>query len=196
MKYPVLALITSSLISGCSSIPANRTVDSTAATTFLIEPAAENGRTTAAVKAANQKTIETKLEEVLNFCLPRLSGYEKSSAKQARNSYWLSLSGLVAGTVIGPALTAANSAANAASIAAFSGWAGATNFAGQALKSSGLSGSSIAETRNGIIKNVREAIAVASDGTLTFDLRRGALMRARSECILYEIAIPSLPQAN
>lgn len=196
MKATFLALVICLLTAGCGTTT-RQTVASTAAKTFTIDKAIQtSGKTSAELNAENQKILEAKLEEVLNFCLPRLSGYEKDSADQAKNAYWLSMSGLVAGSVLAPALTAANAAANASSIAALSGWSGATNFAGQALKTSGLSGSTVAETRNGIIKNVRDAIAVASDGSKSFDDRSGALMKARSECILYEIAVPSIPQPS
>lgn len=171
-------------------------VDKSASGTFNLTRAVSPNKSSTELTQEDQKQLELKLEEVLNFCLPRLSGYEKASADQARNAYWLSMSGLIAGSVLGPALVAANAAANAAAIAALSGWAGATNFAGQSLKSSGLSGSAIAETRNEIIKSVRNSITVASDGSKSFEERRSALMKARADCIIYEIAVPSIPQAN
>lgn len=183
-------------LGGCSTEPRQSLVDKASANTFSLTKIQTVGKSIAELDEENQKQLEEKLGEVLNFCLPRLSGYEKASANQAKMAYYLSMSGLVAGAVLAPGLAAANATSNAASIAALSGWAGATNFAGQALKTSGLSGSTVAETRNGIIKNVREAIAIASDASKTFEERRNALMRARSECIMYEIAVPSIPQAN
>lgn len=181
---------------GCSTAPTQRMVDTSASKTFALTKAVDGGKSPAQLNAENQKQLEDALQEVLAFCQPRLSGYETASANQAKNAYWLSMSGLVAGAILSPALAAANASANAAWISALSGWSGATNFAGQALRTSGLSGTTIAETRNTIIKNVREAITVASDGTKPFEERRGALMRARSECILYEIAVPAIPQAS
>ncbi|MCM5680107.1 hypothetical protein M8A51_11240 [Schlegelella sp. S2-27] len=192
----VLCVALASQLSGCATADSRPLVDSTASKTFTLQKIEGGGKSQAELDAENEKQIEDRLQEVLNFCLPRLSGYEKASVDQAKRAYWLSMSGLVAGSVVAPALTAANATANATYIAAFSGWGGATNFAGQALRTSGLSGSTIAETRNGIIKNVREAIGIASDGTKTFEERRGALMRARSECIIYEIAVPSIPSSD
>lgn len=183
-------------MAGCSTTPGQKPVDLTASKTFALAKIVDGGKTSAQLAAENQKQLEDALQEVLSFCQPRLSGYEASSASQAQKAYWLSISGLVAGAVLSPALAAANASANAAWISALSGWSGATNFAGQALRTSGLSGSAIAETRNSIIKNVRDAIAAASDGAKPFEERRGALMRARSECILYEIAVPSIPQGS
>ncbi|MBU0588061.1 MAG: hypothetical protein KJ852_10725 [Gammaproteobacteria bacterium] len=196
MKNALLAITVCLTAVGCGTTTTNPSVAKTAASTFTITKLQTTGKSTAELDQANQKLLEEKLEEVLNFCLPRLSGYEQASVDQAKNAYWLSMSGLIAGSVLGPALTAANATSNASSIAALSGWAGATNFAGQSLKTSGLSGSSIAETRNAIIKNVKDAVAIASDGSKSFEDRSGALMRARSECIIYEIAVPSIPQAN
>lgn len=196
MKQVVLFLAVTLSLAGCSTRPVQSLVDRSAASTFSLVKIQTTGKSTTELNAENQKQIEEKLEEVLNFCLPRLSGYEKASADQAKNAYWLSMSGLVAGAVLAPALIASNAASHASSVAALSGWAGATNFAGQALKTSGLSGSTIAETRNGIIKSVKESIAQASDGSKSFEERRGALMKARSECIMYEISVPSIPQSN
>lgn len=196
MKKLVLFTSLAVILGGCSTEPKQSLVDKASASTFSLTKIQTAGKSAAELNEENQKQLEEKLGEVLNFCLPRLSGYEKASAEQAKTAYWLSMSGLVAGSVLAPGLVAANATSNAASISALSGWAGATNFAGQALKTSGLSGSTVAETRNGIIKNVREAIAIASDGSKTFEERRNALMRARSECIVYEIAVPSIPQTN
>ena len=171
-----------------------RGIGDTTSKTFTVQRVRDAAKSAAQLDEENRRLLEAKLQEVLDFCQPRLSGFEQSSASQAKKAYWLSMSGLVAGSVIAPALTSASAASNAAWISALSGWGGATNFAGQALRTSGLSGTTIAETRNGIIKNVRDAITVASDGTKSFDDRRDALMRARSECILYEIAVPTIAQ--
>lgn len=171
-------------------------VDRSAASTFSLAEIKTTGKTQSELAEENRVLLEDKLNEVLEFCRPRLSGYEKVSVEQAKKAYWLSMSGLIAGSVLVPGLTAASASGNAAAIAGLGGWAGATNFAGQSLKSSGLSGSTIAETRNGIIQKVNDAIAVASDGSKTFDERRGALMKARSACIMHEIAVPSIPQGS
>lgn len=181
------------LLMGCAGPSTKKVVDSTAAKSFSITKIADPGKTVGQLDAENQRLIESKLEEVLNFCLPRLSGYEKKSNDQAKKAYWLSMSGLLAGSVGVPALAAANVTANAGWIAGLGGWAGATNFAGQALKESGLSGSTIAETRNNIIRRVTDQIEFASDGEKSFDDRRNALMKARAACIMYEIAVPTVP---
>lgn len=186
-------LVLAAGVSGCASGPTGRTVDASAAKTFSVEKITDSGKSKKQLNEENQKLIEEKLAEVLNFCLPRLSGYEQKSADQARKAYWLSMSGLIAGAIAVPALTAANSTANAGWIAGLGGWSGATNFAGQALKESGLSGSTIAETRNNIIRKVTDQIEIASDGTKTFEERRNALMKGRAACVMYEIAVPTVP---
>jgi len=183
------------LLSGCAAAQFSK-VSPSASQSFEINRIADVSKTALQLTEENQLLLETKLQEVLEFCQPRLSGYEVKSAKQARLAYWLSMSGLVAGSVVSPALIAASASGNAAWTAGFSGWAGATNFAGESLKSSGLSGTTIAETRNKIITSVRDQVSVAIDTTKSFEERRSALMKARSECILYEIAVPSVPASK
>lgn len=187
-----LALIVAVLLIGCAGPSTRMVVDPSAAKTFSIAKITDSTKSALQLEQENQLLLESKFVEVLNFCLPRLSGYEKKSADQARNSYWLSMSGLIAGTAAVPALTAASASANAAWIAGLGGWAGATNFAGQALKESGLSGAAVAETRNSIIRRLTAQIEIASDGTKSFDERRNALMKARAECVCYEIAVPAI----
>jgi len=183
------------LLSGCAAAQFSK-VSPSASQSFEINRIADVSKSALQLTEENQLLLETKLQEVLEFCQPRLSGYEVKSAKQARLAYWLSMSGLVAGSVVSPALIAASASGNAAWTAGFSGWAGATNFAGESLKSSGLSGTTIAETRNKIITSVRDQVSVAIDTTKSFEERRSALMKARSECILYEIAVPSVPASK
>lgn len=153
----------------------------------------DQGQTAAALADADRRKLEDALSDVLTYCQPRLSGFERDSANKAKQAFWLSMSGLVAGSVLAPALTATSAASNAAWISALSGWAGATNFAGQTLKTSGLSGTTIAQTRNAIIADLRTQIEVATDGNKTFEERRNALMKARASCTVYEIAVPSIP---
>ena len=147
------------------------------------------------------KKIEGALKDVLSTCRSILLKLEAKSERRAKRAYWLSMSGLVAGTVVAPWLLTANSAANAASVAAFSGWAGATNFAKESLVTSGLSGAASSSRRNMIVKDVgdgiKEAIsAFSSDddptGSAGFVKARLALFKAQAGCILYEIAVPTL----
>jgi|GEM_PF-896470 hypothetical protein len=186
------------VITGCTSTGIVKSVDKSASRTLTITKTQASDQSVAALKLnedENNKKLESRLLEVLDYCKPLLSGYEKDSAQQAKNAYWLSMSGLVAGSVFAPALIAA-SASNGASVAALSGWAGATNYAGQALKTSGLSGATIANTRNDIINGLKVEIVNATDGSKSFEDRRSALMRANAGCVLYEISVPAIPDQN
>ncbi|AYO04066.1 hypothetical protein ACA877_004516 [Vibrio alginolyticus] len=184
------SLIVFSLV-GCSTAPQYK-IGSDSAQSFSIAEIVDKSKTQDQLDAANQQLLEDKLSEVLSFCLPRLSGYEAKSEQQARQAYWLSMSGLVAGSIAVPALTAASAASNAAWIAGLGGWAGATNFASQNLKESGLSGAAVASTRNEIVNKVTSQIEIAADSSQTFENRRNALMKARASCIMYEIAVPAV----
>lgn len=181
-------------LAGCAPRYVTRaSVDAAAARTFDVQRRIVRSGATADQVLEDRNVLEAALIDVLNFCQPRLSGYERQSADQAELAFWLAMSGLLAGTVAVPVLTAAAAQANAPWIAGLGAWAGSTNFASQALRTSGLSGSTIAETRNTIIRHVREQIEIASDGSKTFEERRNALMRARAECVIYEISVPTVP---
>lgn len=181
-------LLVVSLVFGCAGRPvspeASKSVRSLSSRSNL---EAASVRAT----AEEEKEIRDELNEALNYCQKRLAGYEERSAQQARWAFVLAMTGLVAGTVVAPVLLTA-STANAVWAAGFSGWGGATNFAGQALKTSGLSGTTIAETRNEIVQNVKAQISIAINGDEEPQKRRAAVIRARAECILYEIAVPGI----
>ncbi|WP_136484551.1 hypothetical protein [Vibrio sp. H11] len=179
-------------IAGCSTAPQHEIGADSSKSFSITQITVDKNTTQAQADQKNQDLLEKKLSEVLSFCLPRLSGYEAKSERQAKQAYWLSMSGLVAGSIAVPALTAASAASNAAWIAGLGGWAGATNFASQNLKESGLSGSAVASTRNEIVNKVTEQIEIAADGSQTFENRRNALMKARASCIMYEIAVPTV----
>ena len=144
-------------------------------------------------KMKSSDVIEAKLYETLEFCAPRLQGAESKAEWQARAAYWISMTGLIAGSVVVPALAAINAEMYVGLIAGLSGWSGASHFASKAMETSGLSGSAVAETRNRIIRELQEAIEVATDGDRTFEERRCAVMRARAACVAYEIAVPRVP---
>lgn len=116
------------------------------------------------VSEIDRQNLEKAFGDVLAFCEERLSGYESKAEKQAKRAFWISLSGLLAGAVISPALAAASAKGNAVWISAFSGWGGETNFVSQTYRTSGLSGATIAQTRNEIISKVGAQIAIASNG--------------------------------
>lgn len=192
MKNLHILIATGFFLSGCAA-PQFVKVSDSASQTFKIELTKQrHGLTAETVREANDKELEKYLQEVLDFCQARLSGYEIKSERQARVAYLLSLSGLISGAVVSPVLLAASASGNAAWAAGFGGWAGATNFAGESLRTSGLSGTTIAETRNTIVKNVKDQIAIALDGKKPPEDRANAIMQARANCVLYEIAVPTI----
>lgn len=178
-------------LTGCAATGSRIPLDPAAARTVEISSA--GGDIMGLAEGADQDMLESKLLEYLSFCQQKLSGFEAKSERQAKNAYWLSISGLVAGAVAVPALAAASPTANAAWISGLGGWAGASTFAGQALGASGLSGTTIAKTRNDIINTVAVQIEIASDGQKSFAERRNALMKLRAACVVYEIAVPTIP---
>jgi hypothetical protein len=197
MKSSLILMAAGLLLSGCAA-PQYVKVSDSASQTFQIQKIedARRGLTTAELTPEERKYLEDKLQDTLAFCQQRLSGYEIKSENQAKQAFWLSLSGLIAGTVVSPVLLAASASGNAAWAAGFGGWAGATNFASESLRTSGLSGTTIAQTRNDIVKSVGEQIKIAVDGNKTYDERANAIMLARANCILYEIAVPTISTSN
>jgi len=168
---------------------------------FLSACAVSNRQQIGEIKTFNydSKTkFEDQFKEVLEFCQPRLQGFEAKSTHQAKLSFYMKLSGLLAGSVFAPALIAYGSTSTIAmaTTAALAGWAGASPFAGEALEASGLSGAGIAETRNGIIADIKESLKRAVDGSLPIKDRRNALLEIQASCIAYEISVPHVNWNN
>jgi hypothetical protein len=196
-----MLLFAIAVLSGCA-MPLNRSGSNSAkekadllsaSAAFTIPTIGNPDKKDAELTPRERKQIQDALAETLSFCKPILSEFEDRSYHQAHRSFWLAMSGLLAGSVIGPALTAANATKNAAWIAGLSGWGGAIGFASQTYQTTGLSGSAIATTRNTIITNVMEQIKIATSGKSTYGDRSDAIMQARADCILYVIAVPSVP---
>jgi hypothetical protein len=173
MKLATLALAL--LLTGCAAAPRSP-VPVDAARTF-----------------SDASDIETGLTEALEFCAPILSGFESDAYKRGRRAFYLRMSGLLIGSVLVPGLTAANATANASWIAAGAGYGGSASFAASAYESSGLSGTAPAETRNAIVKDLTTSIATVTDGSLDLEVRRAALLRVRSSCVVYSITVPTIP---
>ena len=195
MKRTIAAALITTLITGCATTDGSH--DRVAAPRSVeLKQVPTIGKTPEQISDEESRVIEAKLAEVLSYCKPILSGYERDAAKKAKHAFWLSMSGLIAGSVIGPALIAKSAAANAPWTSALSGWAGATNFAGQNLRTSGLSGTTVAQTRNDIIADLKSNIATATDGGNIFSVRRNALLKASASCTVYEIAVPTVADAD
>lgn len=140
-----------------------------------------------------RRALQTALEDMEDFCTPRLSAMENDASRKAKYAFWLSVAGAVSGAVIAPALTAGNAAANATAIAAFSGFGGATNFLSQSLESTGNSGSADATTRNAIVTAIWQRLGDAFDEQKTIGERLTAIDSAKAACVFYSIQVPSVP---
>ncbi len=149
---------------------------------------------------AQNNALDERLRQVLVECNIVISGLGQKAVEQEKNSFWLSMSGLVAGSVFAPAAIASGAAAHRVAIAVASGWAGATNLAGQTLRTVGLAGDAVATTRNQITVRLNEAIVDATDTGKTYDTRFAAIQRAQAACITFAVtvpgAVPSLPSSK
>jgi hypothetical protein len=146
---------------------------------------------------AQTAALDKKFSEVMAGCNLVISGMSAKVEAQEKNSFYLSMSGLIAGAVLAPAATAADAAANKAFIAAASGWSGATNLASQTPRTTGLAGDAVATARNTIVENLNKAISdavktddCAQDTNACYDRRFAAIQRAQSACIAYAITVP------
>jgi hypothetical protein len=201
----VAAIIT---ISGCSTIRGDKSTQVSNVTSsptsesyvvsrsVSVSPALRaNAKPEAQLNDDERKELQSEIQRLITYCKPILTSFENSSRDDAIKAFYLSVLGLVSGAVIAPALTAANAQANASWIAAFSGIGGATNFASQAFKESGMSGTFAAQDRNRIITRIRDQLTKVLDGTLPANDRIVAIVGAKAECALYEISVPSVPSA-
>ncbi|MFS2138544.1 hypothetical protein [Duganella sp. Dugasp56] len=137
--------------------------------------------------------------DVLADCNKVISGMASKAETQESNAFLLSMSGLVFGSVLGPAATASNAVAHRAFISAASGWAGATNLAGQNLRTLGLAGDGVATTRNTIVGKMNDAIGDATNTEYSFDKRFAAVQKVQASCISYSMtvagAVAAIPAA-
>lgn len=192
----VLLVPTFFLVAGCTTISGTNARPVTASLKLDQVRAAERRVGDPTETDADRQAIKSDIDDLLTYCKPILSQFEDETHTQAKNAFYLSIAGMIAGAVIAPALTAAAAHANAAWIAGLSGFSGATNTASIALKTSGLSGTTAAEDRKAIIDRLRTQLAKAFDGTLTIVQRRDAIIAARVECAIYDISVPSIPDAS
>lgn len=139
-----------------------------------------------------QDDLEQKFQEVIDYCLPRLQNYEQKAMGQSSKAFWMNMSGLVAGAVFAPMIIASGSTGPLALaiVTGLSGWAGATPFASDALRVSGLSGVAVAQMRNQIVDRIRDKSIIALDGSRTTDERRNAIMGIVGECTIYPMLVP------
>ena len=136
------------------------------------------------------KELQEDFNDVLAQCAPVMSRFEEQADRKKREAFFLAFSGLVAGSVVAPALTAANAAANAAWIAGLSGYAGATNYAQQAIIDQGLSSTVALKTRETIREEFNKAIRKFIDESDN-EKRKRALQEALAACVIYAVTIPN-----
>jgi hypothetical protein len=141
----------------------------------------------------NINYVQAHIKNMIDECKPILSNFENQSNDGAKKAFWLSVAGLISGSVIAPTLTAANASSNATAIAAFSSFGGATNSLTRNLESSGLGGSHAAQTRNGIIERIRKHLEDAFVDTGNLNDQLLAISLAKSECALYTMVVPGIP---
>ena len=145
------------------------------------------------VSQTPQDERERKFQEVIDYCTPRLQGYEDKAMRQSDKAFWMNMSGLLAGAVFAPMIIASGGTGGfaLAMVAGLSGWAGATPFASDALRLSGHSGEAVAKMRNDIVVRIRDKAAIALDSTASYDEWRNAIMGIIGECTIYPMVIPS-----
>jgi len=139
-----------------------------------------------------RQLFEARLNEAMEFCNPILTGMETKSQRGAKDAFWLSMGGLLAGSVLAPGLTAANASANAGWIGALSGFGGAAGFAGKNYESLGMNGFGQATQRNDIVDRFRAHLTTALDVQQSKQTRLNALYGAKIECVVYKAFTPRL----
>lgn len=156
-------------------------------------PATKSGQLRSfAIAKTPQDNLESKFQEVIDYCVPRLQEYERKANTQANKAFWMNMSGLLSGAVVAPMIIASGSTGMwpLIFVAGLSGWAGTTPFVGEALRESGLSGSAIMETRNAIVERIRERSTIVLDASLSYEERRTALLGIIGECTIYPMLVP------
>lgn len=133
-----------------------------------------------------------QMNAVLTGCNAVVSRMQATAEGQEKGAFWLSMSGMIAGSVLAPAAIASSAAAHRVFIAAMSGWAGATNTASQTLRTAGLAGDAIATTRNSIVSAMNTAVAAATNTDKSYDERFAALEQVQAACITYSITVPGV----
>jgi hypothetical protein len=204
INLSLLTALIGVLITGCTSLPPTEKDKSVSIPKIITESptAVDLGALATSSKKSFQLTldeqakIQTQIDNMLNYCQPILTKLEKDSAKGSNRSFWLSVVGLVSGSLISPTLAAGNAAKYAGAIAGFSSLGGATNLASESLKNNGLSGSSAANDRNEIITRIREKLAIVVDGNKEASERLNAITTAKAECTLYKITVPTNGQKS
>ncbi|WP_159987287.1 hypothetical protein [Pseudomonas sp. Irchel 3H3] len=140
-----------------------------------------------------ESVIQAAIEDANSVCSEVIGSKSLLVEKRSKKNLWISLGGLVAGSVVAPALVSANAAANAPWIAAFSGIGGAANMATRTIDDAGFSGASDAEIMNGISIKVKEQMVIAMMESNGPSARYKAAITAKAECLYYPRYVYKLP---
>ncbi|NVZ75825.1 hypothetical protein HX859_13120 [Pseudomonas gingeri] len=140
-----------------------------------------------------EPVIRAAIDDANLTCSEVIGSRETLAEKRSKKSLWISLGGLIAGSVVAPALTSANAAANAPWIAAFSGAGGAANMASRAVDDAGFSGAADAQTVNSISEKVKEKMVIALQENSGPKARYEAAIAAKVECLYYPRYVYKLP---
>ncbi|MFJ2362520.1 hypothetical protein ACIPIN_02170 [Pseudomonas sp. NPDC087697] len=146
-------------------------------------------------EVANSGVLKA-IEEANAVCSKVIGDKEILSGKRSSRSLWISLGGLVSGSIIAPVLLSANAAANASWIAAFSSAGGAANVANQTIGDAGFSGAEDAKIINDISTKVKSKMDIALNETNTSKARYDAAIEAKNECIYYPRYVYTLTKAK
>tara|TARA_R110000796_G_scaffold54365_1_gene127183 strand:+ start:44207 stop:44842 length:636 start_codon:yes stop_codon:yes gene_type:complete len=137
-------------------------------------------------------------KEADDICSEVVGARSRLADKRAEKTLWISIGGLVAGSVIAPALTAANASGNAAWISAFSGAGGASALTARTIDNAGYSGAADARIANDISAKVKEQMAIGLNESNIYSARYAAFVQAKVECNYYQRPVYRLegdPQA-
>ncbi|MCO5410812.1 hypothetical protein [Ralstonia mojiangensis] len=154
--------------------------------------ASENANAKKGLTDQENEDLRKQMNAVLTGCNAVVSHMQATAEGQEKGAFWLSMSGMIAGSVLAPAAIASSAAAHRVFIAAMSGWAGATNTASQTLRTAGLAGDAIATTRNSIVSAMNTAVAAATNTDKSYDERFAALEQVQAACITYSITVPGV----
>jgi len=179
-------LALSVLLIACSSAPTPQMAF------HKLTPVDRNPSGLTAMNLTQQKMlVQEEINKLMLECRPVLTNFEDDTRNGSKLAFYISMTGLIAGSVAAPALIAANASANASSIAALSGLAGATNTASEVLKTSGLDGTYAAQDRNEIITRIRGHLQNVFSGSNSVEEKLNYIALAKAECALYMITVPS-----
>jgi hypothetical protein len=126
-------------------------------------------------------------DAALNKCGFILSKYENKADVSRKWLLGISILGAVAGGVIAPTLLARTTIPKGA-VAAWSGVAGVSNLAQQAVVNEGLDPNSLVTTRSAIVSKMQQYITDYAGAQGNLDKQQTAIANLEGACVAYDIA--------